>query len=387
MTDWTPTGSGSARPRTFYRGDGSAIPVAYEALREQAQLSMSAPAKAFVGGGAGSGSTVAENRAAFDRWQLVPRVLRDMSDRALGVEAFGRQLAAPIMAAPIGAQSVIHDDGESAVAAATADLDVPFALSTASSTTLEDIADILGSTPKVFQLYVASDDRLTASLLDRAESAGYDAIMVTVDMPLRGWIEAELEAGAFPPADGHGLANYLSDPVFSEALEGSPEADMDAAIDHYLSIASDPGMTWSTIEDITSMTDLPVIVKGVLHPDDAVRAAEIADGVVVSNHGGRSLDGSIAALSALPDIADAIDDGLVVFDSGIRRGTDVLKALALGADIVMVGRPYVYGLAVAGETGVREVFKNLLADLDIAMAQTGQSAIADLDRSLLRRAT
>lgn len=385
MTGWTPSGSGPPRQRTFYRGDGSPIPVSYEALRSAAESAMSDAATAFVGGGAGGGSTLSENRAAFDRWELVPRVLRDVADRDLGVEAFGRALAAPVMVAPIGAQSVIHESAETAVASAAAALDIPFALSTASSTPMEAVAERLGSTPKVFQLYTASDERLTASLVDRAEAAGYDAIMVTVDMPLRGWIEQELEAGAFPPADGHGLANYLGDPVFRSALEASPEEDMDAAIEHYLSVASDPSMTWETIEAIVGMTELPVLVKGVLHPDDAMRATEVADGVVVSNHGGRSLDGSTAALTALPEIAKTVDDGLVVFDSGIRRGTDVLKALALGADLVMIGRPYVYGLALAGETGVREVFSNILAELDVALAQTGRPSIDELDRSMLRR--
>ncbi len=250
---------------------------------------------------------------------------------------------------------------------------------------METIADAMGSTPKVFQLYASGDEQLTASLLDRAESADFDAIMVTVDMPYRGWIERELERGGFPPANGHGLANYLSDPVFLEPLDADPEVDMVAAIDRYLSVASAPDMTWETIAAIAKRTELPVWIKGVLHPDDARRAVDVADGVVVSNHGGRSLDGSIGALTALPDVVEANDDGTVIFDSGIRRGADAIKALALGADLVMIGRPYLYGLALAGEAGVREVLQNFVADLDIALANSGHPTIDDLDRSALRR--
>lgn len=385
MERWTPTGSGPGRQRTFYQGDGSPIPVEYESLREKAEEAMSEAASAFVSGGAGAGSTIDANREAFERWRIVPRVLRGAADRSLTVSCFGRRLAAPVMLAPIGAQSVIHEDGELATARAAADLDVPMALSTAASVELETVADELGDTPKVFQLYASADGRLTTSLVDRAEAAGYDAIMVTVDMPYRGWIERELEEGSFPPADGHGLANYLSDPVFLESLEADPEDDMGAAIDHYLSIASAPGMTWEAIADIADRTELPVWVKGVVHPEDAQRAVDIADGVVVSNHGGRSLDGSIGALTALPEVVDSLETGTVVFDSGIRRGTDAMKALALGADLVMLGRPYVYGLGVAGETGVREVLMNFLADLDIALANSGSDSITDLDRSDLRR--
>lgn len=385
MGEWTSHGSGLDRQRTFYRGDGSPIPVSYKALREEAEKTMSATARAFVGGGAGEGSTMAANRQAFDRWRILPRVLTGATDRDLTVQCFGRELCAPVMVAPIGAQSVIHDDAELATAQAADGLGLPMAVSTAASVQLETVAETLGETPKVFQLYASADDRLTTSFLDRAEAAGYDAVMVTVDMPYRGWIERELEAGGFPPANGHGLANYLSDPVFLDALAVDPEVDREAVIDHYLSIASDPAMTWTSIAEIADRTDLPVLVKGVVHPEDAKRATEVADGVVVSNHGGRSLDGSIAALDALPAIIDTIDAGTVVFDSGIRRGTDVFKALALGADVVMVGRPYVYGLGLAGETGVAEVLKNIIADLDIALANAGKHAVADLDRSDLCR--
>jgi isopentenyl-diphosphate delta-isomerase len=224
------------------------------------------------------------------------------------------------------------------------------------------------------------------SFVRRAEESGFDAIVVTVDVPILGWRERDLQGGYLPNLRGEGLANYFSDPVFRERLDDPPEENESAAIQQWLDVFGNPGLDWDDLEDLVGMTDLPVVVKGLLHPDDAEEAiGRGVDAIAVSNHGGRQLDGEIAALEALPRIVERTMGRVpVTFDSGIRRGADMLKALALGADATMVGRPYACGLAVDGEAGVREVLTNLRGDLDITLSNTGRTSVADLDESLLR---
>lgn len=362
------------------------LPTSPERLADLARESLSPEAHAYVAGSAGSEDTADENRRAFDRWRIVPRMLRDVSERDLSVELFGRTLPVPVVLAPIGVQSIVHEDGELATARAAADLDVPLVLSSASSETMEDVADELGDTLCWFQLYWSADRDVTASFLSRAADAGYEAIVVTLDTPVMGWRERDVDHAYLPFLDGEGVANYLSDPAFRDSLDSPPEDDVSAALWQFTEVFGDPSLSWDDLEFLREHTDLPIVLKGILHPDDAREAVERGvDGLVVSNHGGRQVDGAIGALDALPGVVDAVDDEVpVLFDSGIRRGADAVRAIALGADAVMLGRPYVYGLAIAGEDGVREVLRNFLADLDLTLALSGHTSFDDVTRSTLR---
>lgn len=380
MTVETTKTYGSERQGTVYLnglgGRKPALPVSVEGLERAARAKLSPAAFAYIAGGAGGGDTMRANLEAFRRWRLVPRMLRDVSRRSLATSVLGMDLPAPFMLAPIGVQSIAHPDAEVAAARAAAALGLPFATSTAASRTLEDVAAAVGETPHVFQLYWGRNPELSASLLARAEAAGYGAVLVTLDTGILGWREEDIQQAYLPFLQGEGLANYFSDPVFRAALAKPLEEDLLGAVTYFLSIFSNPTLTWEDIAFLREHTRLPIVLKGILHPDDARAAVEYgAQGVVVSNHGGRQVDGAVAALDALPAVADAVAGrATVLFDSGVRRGSDVLKALALGADAVMLGRPYVYGLALGGEGGVRDVLDNFLADLDLALALSGHTS-------------
>lgn len=354
-------------------GEKPAFPVAIEALEDQARAALRPEAAAYLFGGAGGEETLQANRAAFRRWQLVPRMLRGVGRRDLSVVLLGRRLPAPVLLAPIGVQRILHAEGELAVARAAAQVGLPFVLSTVSSYPLEAVADVMGAAPRWFQLYWGRDPELTLSLIHRAEAAGYEALVVTLDPTLLAWRERDLEHAYLPFLYGEGLANYFTDPVFRSRLDEPPEANPTGAILTFARIFSHPDLTWDDLAFLKENTRLPILLKGILHPEDARRAAEAGvAGVIVSNHGGRQLDGAIAALDALPAVVDAVGDRLLVlFDSGIRRAADVLKAKALGAQAVLLGRPYACGLAVGGEAGVRFVLENLLAELDLALGLVG----------------
>lgn len=361
------------------------IPVRWAKLEQAALEAMDDRAAAYVAGGAGSGETVTENRRAFSEWRIVPRLLRDVSERDLRIEVFGQQWDLPLQIAPIGVQSIVHEEGVLATARAAADLDVPICLSSVSSYPVEEITAELGDTPAWFQLYWSSDRSITESFVQRAENTGCDGIVLTVDVPILGWREQDIEQGYLPMLDGEGIANYTSDPAFCDGLDEPPAENEDAAIQQFLDVFGDPTITWDAVSDLCSMTDLPVVVKGLLHPDDAETAVDCGvDGITVSNHGGRQVDGAIGALDALPRIVDRVGGRAgVFFDSGVRSGSDALTALALGADAVGIGRPFVYGLALDGADGVRTVLANLRADLDLTLSNAGRTSIADIDRSLL----
>jgi isopentenyl-diphosphate delta-isomerase len=367
-------------------GEDTAIPVAVEELRARALEALPAEAADFVAGGAGSGETMAANERAFDDWQLRPRMLRDVSDRDLGTTVLGQDLPAPVLLAPIGMQTLLHEEAERATTRGAAAVDVPTVASSTASTTMEEVAEAAGETRPWFQLYASTDDAVTRSFLQRAEDAGYGAVVVTVDAPLMGWRERTLENGYVPFFDGHGLANYYSDPAFRDRLDAPPEEDEAAAVDAFTDVFGNPSLNADDLARICEWTDRPVLAKGILHPEDAREAiAAGAEGVVVSNHGGRQVDGAMPALRALPDVVDALPDATVLFDSGVRRGADVFTAVALGADAVLLGRPYCYGLALAGEAGVREVCKNYLADVDMTLALAGYTGWDEVDRSALIR--
>lgn len=368
-------------------GDRPEQPVSIARLRERAREAITAPAFDYLDGGAGSEDTLRENRRALEQWRIVPRMLRGVEKRDLSVRVLGQRFSSPVLLAPIGVLSILHEDAEIAVARAAASQDVPFVLSTVSSYTLEDVARAAGDVPRWFQLYWGRNPEFTVSLLERAEKAGYSAIVVTLDTMLLSWRERDISHAYLPFLAGEGLANYFSDPVFCAALDEPPEENPSQAVLYFAQIFSDASLTWDDVAFLEANTRLPIILKGVLHPDDARRALDHgADGVIVSNHGGRQMDGAVAAVDMLPDVVDAVGAEMpVLFDSGIRSGADVIKALALGAQAVLLGRPYGYGLAVRGEDGVRDVVANLIADFDLSMGLAGCRSAAEIDRGLLRR--
>jgi L-lactate dehydrogenase (cytochrome) len=328
---------------------------------------------------------MAANLAAFDRWRLLPRMLRGVTGRDLSTSVCGTDLPAPVLLAPVGVLGIVHPDAERAVARAAAGLGVPMVLSSASSTSIEEVAESLAGSPGWFQLYWPGDRGVARSFVRRAEEAGYRAVVVTLDTWQLGWRPRDLAAGYLPFLLGDGVANYLSDPAFRAGLERPPEEDLPAALLRWVALFSDPALTWSDLAWLREQTSLPILVKGVLHRDDALAALDAGvDGIVVSNHGGRQVDGAVGALDCLPAVVDAVHGRVpVLLDSGVRTGADVVKAVALGARAVLLGRPYVHGLALGGEDGVRHVLRCLLAETDLTLALTGCRSLAELTPDLL----
>ena len=375
----------SDRQLEIYAGRKLAVPISFVAIEKEAQQTLPPQVFDYVAGGAGAERTMQANLDAFYRWRIVPRLLRDVSQRDLATDLFGMRLPAPIILGPVGVQGIIHASGELASAKAAASLGIPFVLSTVSSYSIEQVAAAMPGEPRWFQLYPSKDPQLNASLLRRAENAGYSAVVVTLDTRLLGWRERDLDRGYLPFLEGLGLANYFSDPVFRSHLAAPPEEDPPAAIRYWSTIYSHPGSTWEDFRALHRQTRLPMLLKGLLHPDDARRALDYGvEGLIVSNHGGRQVDGAIASLDALLAIVKLMGNRLpVLFDGGIRRGSDIVKALALGARAVLIARPYCWGLALAGEEGVRDVVLNLLADLDVTLALAGIASARDVDLSIL----
>ena len=361
-----------------------ALPVSFEELEQRAREVMTPEAFAYVAGSAGSEITYANNIDAFNRWQIIPRMMGDVSKRSIAVELFGMQLPSPILLAPVGVLSIVHPDAEVAVAKAARELRIPQVVSTVSSKTIEEIAAVHDDHPHWFQLYWGRNNDFTRSMIGRAEKAGYNAIVVTLDTRLFAWRERDIKNAYLPFLYNEGLANYLSDPVFLKEV-GDPAKDKMKTMMQFANCFSNPSSTWEDLAVIRNCTKLPVIVKGIQHPDDAKKAIEHgADGIIVSNHGGRQMDGAIGALDTMAGIADAVGDKTtLLFDSGIRRGADVFKAMALGAKAVLLGRPYVYGLAIAGEKGVKEVVANLLADTDLTMGLAGCTSWKEVTKDRL----
>jgi lactate 2-monooxygenase len=354
-------------------------------LEELAERRLSSTSFGYVAGGAGSGETMRANRAAFERWRIMPRMLRDVAVRDMSRNVLGTQMPAPVLLAPVGVLSIAHPDAESAVARAAAELGVPMVLSTAASTRLEDVAAAGGSASRWFQLYWAADQEVTASLLRRARAAGFSVLVVTLDTWMLAWRPRDLDQAYLPFLRQIGVANYFSDPAFQAGLVRPVEEDPAAAVTHWAGMFADPTRTWADLSFLRERWDGPIVLKGILHPDDARRAVDAGmDGVVVSNHGGRQVDGAIGALDALPGVVAAVGERTtVLFDSGIRNGADVFKALALGARAVLLGRPYVYGLALGGELGVRHVLRGLLAELDLTVALSGYRSLDELSPDAL----
>jgi lactate 2-monooxygenase len=415
---------GPDRQRAVYLAGVSGVrprvPADANRLEERARRAMPREAFAYISTGAGSHSTVRANRAAFDRWRIVPRVLRDVSERDTGVELFGRRLPSPFLLAPVGVLEMVNRDADLAVARAAHTHGVPMIVSNQASKPMEAIARELGGSPWWFQLYWSTSDDLVESLVARAEAAGAEAIVVTLDTTLLGWRTRDLDEGYLPFLRGKGIAQYTSDRVFRRLLGDPPEQESPQprptpqavstliqltraypgrflrnlisgegrrAVQRFTEIYSRPSLTWDDLPFLRERTSLPIILKGIRHPDDARRAVDAGmNGIVVSNHGGRQVDGEIATLEALPAVAEAVDGQVpVLLDSGVRGGGDMFKALALGASAVLIGRPYAYGLAIAGERGVREVIENFMADFDLTLGLCGCRSVAEVGRDALVR--
>jgi isopentenyl diphosphate isomerase/L-lactate dehydrogenase-like FMN-dependent dehydrogenase len=370
-------------------GQTPALPLTPRGLEQAAAQVMTPQSFAYVAGSAGTESTARRNRSAFDDWEIVPRHLRGVPERDLTVELFGCILPAPVLLAPIGALGTVRAGAELETAGVAAGLGLPMVLSTLSTSTLEEVAIRLAAGPRGtgwFQLYWPTDRELALSLVQRAERAGYRALVVTLDTWSLAWRPRDLASGYLPFLTGQGLANYFSDPVFRARLSSPPEDDPGAAVALWSQLFGNPGLRWADLGWLREQTALPILVKGVCHPDDAREAIETGlDGVIVSNHGGRQIDGARPSLDCLPAVAAASGQLPVLFDSGIRTGSDVVKALALGARAVLLGRPYVYGLALAGGDGVGHVLRCLLAELDLTVGLSGHGGVAELSPAALVR--
>ncbi len=367
----------------YLRGLGDerpAYPTDPAQLEAAARVVLADGPYGYVAGGAGSGATMRANRDAFDRHGLIPRMLRDTTTRDWSTTILGTAMPAPLLLAPIGVLSIMHSDGELAVARAAAELGVPMVLSTASSHSIEEVAAASGDGPRWYQLYWPTEDDVTISILARARAAGFTTLVVTLDTWTLGWRPMDLDGAYLPFLRGVGTATPFSDPAFRAGLAKSPEEDLMAAVGRWVPMFTGTALRWDKLDLIREHWDGPIVLKGIQHVDDALRALDVGmDGIVVSNHGGRQVDRAVGALSTLPGILAAVEGRApVLFDSGIRTGADAALALALGADAVLLGRPYAYGLALGGQDGVRHVLRSVLAELDITLALAGFGDLAAL---------
>ncbi|WP_191412367.1 alpha-hydroxy-acid oxidizing protein [Salinibacterium sp. ZJ70] len=416
---------GRARQSEIFRagatGAKSRVPATWSALVDAASSAMSPDAWAYVQGSAGREQTAEANFDAFDEWHIVPRMLRDVSDRDLSVELFGRRHPTPLLAAPIGVLELVDPDADVAIARAAASLGITSIISSQASQPMEQIAASARG-PRWFQLYWSSDDDLVASFVERAQLCGAEAIVVTLDTGMLGWRPRDLDRGFLPFIQGMGIAQYTSDPVFRRLVrdrmahpaerprtrptptairtlvgmtrrypgrfrENLSSGEPRAAVETFLDVFSRPSLSWADLPRLRELTDLPIILKGIQHPDDALRALdEGIDGIYVSTHGGRQMDGGVGAIAALPAVVEAVAGRApVMLDSGVRSGADVIRALALGASAVGIGRAWVYGLAIAGEEGARAVLANILAETDLTLGLSGHASVGDLSPDILTR--
>ena len=372
---------GSQVNNAIYVSGVAEWPIAAEDWEERAREALEPGPFDYIAGGAGSEATMRANLEAFERRRLRPRMLRGNTERDISVEVLGTRSPAPFLLAPIGVLSIAHEEGEIAVARAAAATGVPLILSSAASHSIEEFAEAMGDAPRWFQLYWANDREICASFVRRAETAGYGAIVVTLDTLILGWRPRDLRSAYLPFITGQGCAQFFSDPVFRSRLDAPPEEDVLTAAIRMLGTFPNLALTWDDLGWLREQTSLPILVKGVLTGEDAMRARESGvDGVIVSNHGGRQVDGAVAALDALVEVRAALGaDATVLMDSGIRTGADVLKAMALGADAVLLGRPYAYALAVGGQPAVEAAITQLMAETDVTLALMGGIAARDLD--------
>jgi isopentenyl diphosphate isomerase/L-lactate dehydrogenase-like FMN-dependent dehydrogenase len=374
---------GSQVQNAIYVSGQAEWPISHEDWEARAEEALEPGAFGYIAGGAGSELTIRANREAFERVRLRPKMLSGNVERDISVEVLGTRSAAPFLLAPIGVLAIAHAEAERAVARASAEAGVPMILSSAASSSIEQIAEELGDAPRWFQLYWTSDREVAASLVDRAAAAGYGAVVVTLDTLLLGWRPRDLRGAYLPFLTGEGCAQFFSDPVFRSRLAAPPEEDMLSAAAAMLASFSNLALSWDDLAWLRERVEVPLLVKGILRGDDAIRARDCGvDGVIVSNHGGRQVDGAIGALDAYREVRAALGpEATVLVDGGVRTGADVLKAMALGADAVLLGRPYAYGLAVGGQGGVEAVIRQLMAETDITLALIGGHAARDLDET------
>jgi lactate 2-monooxygenase len=374
---------GTAIQTAMYLAGECPWPVSVDDWERRAEDALEPGPFGYIAGGAGSESTMRANREAFERRRLRPRMLVGTEERDVSVEVLGTRSPVPFLLAPIGVLTIAHPEGELAAARAAALLQIPFILSSAASHSIEEVAEAMGDAPRWFQLYWSNDREIVASFVDRAAAAGYGAIVLTVDTLVLGWRPRDLRNAFLPFLSGQGCAQFFSDPVFRTRLERSPDEDLLTAAATMLSTFPNLALAWNDLAWLRERTQLPLVLKGILTAEDAKRAVDCgADGIVVSNHGGRQVDGAIASLDALVEIRAALGpDVPLLMDGGVRGGADVVKALALGAHAVLVGRPYVYGLAVGGQEGVEQVLQQVAADVDLTCALAGVRSVRDLDAS------
>jgi lactate 2-monooxygenase len=404
-----------------FAGKRSSIKISMQSLESEAKQHMNERAYAYIAGGAGNESTMDANRKAFEQWKIVPRMLRNVGERNTGIELFGQKLPSPILLSPIGVLEMVHPEADVAVAKAAASLGVPYIFSNQASRPMEECAASMGNSPRWFQLYWSKSNELVQSFVQRAERCGCSVLVVTLDTTLLGWRTRDLELAYLPFLEGKGIAQYTSDPVFQKLLDEPDETEqvnrkitlqsiqgLISMVQHYpgnnffkkltsgrpikavrkfVSIYSNPAITWDDLLWLRKQTKLPILLKGIVHPEDARKALDFGmDGIIISNHGGRQVDGSIATLDALPKIKEVIQDKIpVLLDSGVRGGADIFKAIALGANAVCIGRPYVYGLTLAGEEGVSQVIQNLMADFELTMGLSGCKNISEINPEMLTR--
>jgi lactate 2-monooxygenase len=388
-------------------------------LQKAAQRVMSPQAFAYVAGGAGSEESLSNNTSAFQKYKIVPRMLRDVGNRDTKIELFGTRLPAPFLLSPIGVLELVNSRADLAVARAAAQLRVPFIFSNQASVPMEECSSQMGGSSRWFQLYWSKSKALVCNFIKRAEVCGCSALVVTLDTTMLGWRTRDLDLGYLPFLEGKGIAQYTSDPVFQQFLQevenssavktriswqaiaglikmvnrypgsnflsklrsGRPMR----AVRKFIDIYSNPSTTWDDLVFLRGQTKLPIVLKGILHADDAQLAiAAGMDGIIVSNHGARQVDGCIATIDALPKIVERVDGRIpVLVDSGVRSGADAFRALALGATAVCIGRPYVYGLAIANEKGVSAVIKNFMTDFELTMALAGCKNVAEIRKQML----
>lgn len=404
-----------------FTGRKLSVNASFDELEQRAKKKISKEAYAYIAGGAGSEATMRANRSAFERWKIVPRMLTNVETRDTSIELFGQKLPSPVLIDPIGVLQMVHPEADVAVAKAAARLGIPYIFSNQASKPMEACAAVMGDSPRWFQLYWSKSNELVQSFLRRAEASGCKALVVTLDTTLLGWRTRDLDVAYLPFLEGKGIAQYTSDPVFQKLLDDPEETQAIKrnvnlqsvrglismvnnypgdgffkklnsgrpikAVRKFVSIYSNPAITWNDLAFLKQNTKLPILLKGIVHADDARKAIDFGmNGIIISNHGGRQTDGSIATLEALPKIAEVVQNKIpILLDSGIRGGADVVKALALGAKAVCIGRPYVYGLALAGEQGVYEVLRNILSEFELTMALAGVKNVSEIHAGMLMR--
>lgn len=398
------------------------IPTRIDKLEEIARQILSPRAFAFISGGAGREETQENNRNAFKKWAIVPRILQGNAEYATSISLFGQKHIYPFMLTPLGAQDLAHKQAEVAVGRAAAAENITLTFSNQASTPMEAVAAVMGNANRWFQLYWSKFDEFNASILQRAQNCGCSAIIITLDTQMLGWRTRDLDLGSFPFLYFSGMAQYISDPFAQKLIENyiqsgekEPAPKINLALIRYLMSISyrypgnffdnlfslrpvkalrvfskmmiKPALTWEDIVGLRKITKLPIILKGVLHPEDAKLALQYGiDGVMVSSHGGRQLSSCVPSLEMLPEIAAQVKGKIpILLDSGIQGGDDIFKALALGADAVLIGRAYLYALAIAGEEGVRELIQNLKAELELTMTLSGCASIKEITQDKLRK--